>query len=317
MNELQFSVIIPLYNKQSRIKDTIQSVIKQTIKSFEIIVIDDGSTDGGPDIVIGIDDDRVHLYRQENQGVSGARNKGIDLAQGRYVCFLDADDTWTPDFLETVARLYQKFPDAKMACPSYVVRYNKRVVKPNFIGVSDTEEEIVNDFLYSCTGAFWICNSSCITFERAALIASNERFPIGETVYEDFDLWLRFGEGHPVAHSPKVCSIYNRLTESNARKTHTSKVVYSKSFMDTLRRLLIKYTNNQLVAASLRAIIDRRMVPFIYSLILLQKVDDAKIQIANWRPKRKYLIYKLGLRIALYMPNSLVRLVHSIRLSLF
>src|SRR4051812_32162135 len=95
-----FSVIIPLYNKANYIENTIKSVLNQTFTDFEIIVVNDESTDESETIVLGFNDKRIQLFNQKNQGVSVARNHGIEKAKGKLVAFLDADDYWFHNHLE-------------------------------------------------------------------------------------------------------------------------------------------------------------------------------------------------------------------------
>ncbi|MGI6022871.1 MAG: glycosyltransferase family 2 protein, partial [Methanoculleus sp.] len=92
----EVSVVIPLYNKAPYIARALASVITQTCQGFEVIVIDDGSTDGGAEIVRRLDDTRIRVIRQENRGVSAARNRGIESARTDFIAFLDADDEWMP-----------------------------------------------------------------------------------------------------------------------------------------------------------------------------------------------------------------------------
>ena len=125
-----FSVIVPLYNKEQYIKKTVSCVLAQTIADFELIIVDDGSTDNGPQYVSEIQDGRIRMLSQGNAGVSAARNHGIREANGKYICFLDADDTWNVDFLQTVKELFDEFPEAGMVCPSYQVAYGNKVVHP-------------------------------------------------------------------------------------------------------------------------------------------------------------------------------------------
>ncbi len=89
---MRFSVVIPLHDKAAYIGCTLQSVLAQDCTDFEVVVVDDGSRDEGPQIVARCADARVRLLRQANAGVAVARNRGIDAAQGQWVCFLDADD---------------------------------------------------------------------------------------------------------------------------------------------------------------------------------------------------------------------------------
>uniref|UniRef100_UPI0040483ED5 glycosyltransferase family A protein n=1 Tax=Mariniflexile sp. TaxID=1979402 RepID=UPI0040483ED5 len=100
-----FSVIIPLYNKEYFIKDTLKSAINQTFTDFEIIIINDGSTDDSYNIVNSFNDDRICIINQENRGLCASRNTGIKNAKGKFIAFLDADDLWMEDFLETIYHL--------------------------------------------------------------------------------------------------------------------------------------------------------------------------------------------------------------------
>lgn len=112
-----FSVVIPLYNKQHTILRTLYSVLTQTCAEFEIVLIDDGSSDESVELIEGhIKDPRLRIIRQPNQGVSVARNRGVEEAKHRYVAFLDADDEWLPTYLEKVGEAIVRFPEAGMYC---------------------------------------------------------------------------------------------------------------------------------------------------------------------------------------------------------
>ncbi|WP_285815951.1 glycosyltransferase family 2 protein [Thomasclavelia cocleata] len=317
MSEVLFSIIIPLYNKAEWIEKTIECVLSQVEKNYEIIIIDDGSSDGSDKIVKNITDDRIRFIRQKNQGVSVARNNGIMAANGKYVSFLDADDLWESDYLSVTRELFKKYPKAKIACPSYKVRYNKKEVIPTWRNVSTTEDCILSNFLETAKSKFWIVNSSCITIERKVLLEMEKIFPVGETVYEDFDLWIRLGVRYPIAHSNKVCSTYNRMTDTNARVTHTNKVVYSKTFMCTLNELLSSKELSNEQKLLIREIKDRRMVPYIFSLLLTRQRKIAKQEIKYWIPVKVYKKYKYGLRIAVYMPYFFINWVQKIRYHVF
>lgn len=111
------SVVIPLYNKAHTIVDTLQTVLNQTYNDFEIIIVNDGSTDNGVEVIYqNFSDKRIHIINQENQGVSAARNKGAAEAKGAYIAFLDGDDEWHPEYLENVYYAIRKYPKAGMIC---------------------------------------------------------------------------------------------------------------------------------------------------------------------------------------------------------
>ena len=105
-----FSIVIPLYNKELSISNTIQSVLDQTFQNFEIVIVNDGSTDNSVKEVEEFDDKRIRLIHQKNQGVSAARNRGIEEAKYEWVAFLDADDLWMKEHLEEYAKVVIENP---------------------------------------------------------------------------------------------------------------------------------------------------------------------------------------------------------------
>ena len=107
---MKFSVVIPLYNKEHYIEATIRSVLSQTCQDFEVIVVDDGSTDGSAEIVESFGSPLVRLIRQENRGVSAARNRAMREATGEWVALLDGDDMWGAEYLATVAEMIERWP---------------------------------------------------------------------------------------------------------------------------------------------------------------------------------------------------------------
>lgn len=120
---MKYSVVIPLYNKEHYIAGTLRSVLTQTFPDYEVIVVDDGSTDHSLQACKEVRSDKIRVVQQVNQGVSAARNKGIELAAGEYICFLDADDTWHPDYLQNIETIVQKYPQSDIFVTAYRIIY--------------------------------------------------------------------------------------------------------------------------------------------------------------------------------------------------
>jgi len=119
MKSALVSIIIPCYNAENYIKKTIDSVLCQTYQNFEVIIVNDGSTDYSSKIIKTVKDGRIHLVEQKNKGVSRSRNNGIYLAKGEFIVFLDADDLLAPSFIEK--RVFRLSKSAAIACASSVV----------------------------------------------------------------------------------------------------------------------------------------------------------------------------------------------------
>ena len=127
---VQFTVVIPLYNKAAEIRATFNSVFAQTFSDFKVIVIDDGSTDHGAQIVKEFTDTRLRLIGQKNQGVGPARNTGVKEAKSPFIAFLDADDYWCPEHLENLNALIHRFPQAQWMATAYEKAFTPNLIKP-------------------------------------------------------------------------------------------------------------------------------------------------------------------------------------------
>lgn len=203
------SVVIPLYNKAPYIARAIDSVLAQTVQDFEIVVVDDGSTDNGGEIVASYKDPRIRLIRQENKGVSAARNRGIEEAQTDFLAFLDADDEWGSDHLEVLLRLRRNFPEAGAYATAYVhVHPNGKIIpaKIERIPPSPWEGLFPDYFLSASFGEPPVC-SSTVAIPRAVLHKVGF-FKVGEKMGEDLDMWGRIGLCYPIAFSWQGVALY-------------------------------------------------------------------------------------------------------------
>lgn len=130
---IMISVIIPLYNKAHTIVNTLKTVLNQSYKDFEVIIVNDGSTDNGVDVINqNFNDSRIKIINQSNAGVSAARNRGVKEAKGDWIAFLDADDEWLPEYLNTLISTLDNYPNAEIiGCSSYYKDYISGKVSAN------------------------------------------------------------------------------------------------------------------------------------------------------------------------------------------
>lgn len=203
------SVIIPLYNKADSIAKALESVLTQTYRDFEVVVVDDGSTDDGAAIVKQCTDPRIRLIRQANAGVSAARNRGIAEAKGEYVAFLDADDEWMPEFLEEIVILQREFPECKAQATNYI--FNSRGVKSQTIlrkiPFKGEHGVLTNYFEVASCSHPPVC-SICVCIERT-LLQEIGGFPLGIKSGEDLLTWARIAVRTNWAYSLKAYAQYN------------------------------------------------------------------------------------------------------------
>ncbi len=185
-----FSIVIPVYNKEKFVAKTLKSVLAQTFTDFEIVIINDGSTDESETIIFDFKDARIRYFSKPNEGVAIARNFGIEKAVSEYICFLDADDYWYPNFLEIIHQYIQKFPDEKVFASAIEIETKKRTFPANYSFDKKGDFEIVNFFDASKKeSAIWT-SSVCIhreVFDKSGIFDTKLK------VSEDTDLWIRIG----------------------------------------------------------------------------------------------------------------------------
>lgn len=196
------SIVIPLYNKEHEVERAINSVLSQTFSNFEIIVVNDGSTDKGPDLVRAIKDPRITIIDQANSGVSAARNRGIAESRAGLIAFLDADDEWETDFLETIMHLKNKFPSCEVFATNYVFRRKKNLIKSTVIrGLPEGfKEGILNGyFKIAFQSDPPICSSAVAISKKALKLVGG--FSVGVTAGEDLLTWAGLAVKYDISYT--------------------------------------------------------------------------------------------------------------------
>lgn len=290
-----FSVIIPLYNKAPYVAKAIESVLGQTYRDFEVIVIDDGSTDQSLEVAKTFENKSITIVSQPNSGVSTARNNGVKLAKHPYICFLDADDWWHPTFLEEMKRLITDFPDAGIyGSGYYIVKNGQERIAP--IGVPQGFERGIIDYceVYAKTLCMPLTSISVVIpkhiFDEEKGFKSQLKFG------EDFDLWIRIALKHKVILVNKPLAYYNQDVDLNNRGVAVHKI-YSpvNHFIFNLDYLYDSEKNNH----RLKILLDKLRV---YILLKYRMQRAFPKEYSAEIKKVDFSVQPLGVRLQYYLP---------------
>jgi glycosyltransferase involved in cell wall biosynthesis len=207
-----FSVIVPLFNKQKFVGRAIDSILRQSFDDFEVIVVDDGSIDESCSVVEAIQDPRVYLVKQKNQGGAGglARNTAMSLSKGEWLVFLDADDAWFKDHLSEIKKIIEEFPSARIVSTTcHEVREGADIqsldqgrsniklvdyfdIASIHVGVINSSSVAIHQFVYEDLGGFISAPSG-----------------------PDLEYWARIALKYPLAISTKATAVYFRENGGN------------------------------------------------------------------------------------------------------
>jgi glycosyltransferase involved in cell wall biosynthesis len=184
------SVIIPTYNRGWIVKEAIDSVLSQNDVSFELIVVDDGSSDNTSEI-LALYGNRIRVIRQDNQGVSAARNTGIHAALGDYIALLDSDDLWLPGKLTVQINFFTENPEALICQTDEIWIRNGRRVNPK------RKHKKPSGMIFEPSLSLCLVSPSAVMIKKSLLLEAGG-FDERLEACEDYDLWLRIGCTHPV-----------------------------------------------------------------------------------------------------------------------
>lgn len=204
------SVVIPLYNKATSISSTLECVLNQNFTDWEVVVVDDGSTDDSANIVRSMGDSRIRLIRQPNAGVSAARDRGAIEAEGEFIAFLDADDEWDKNYLSTQYELTQKYPDCDVFAMNYEfqdINGIKTSTIINKLPFNDADGVLSNYFeVASCSHPpLW---TSAVMVRKSAF-QNIEGFPVGIKSGEDLLTWARLACRYKIAYCKTPLAVFN------------------------------------------------------------------------------------------------------------
>lgn len=280
-----FSVVIPLYNKELSITNTIQSVLNQTFQAYEIVIVNDGSTDCSVKKVKQFNDKRIRLIHQKNQGVSSARNRGIKEAKYNWIAFLDGDDLWSKKYLQSIYSKINIYPHELVFCSGYATLDNNY----NLIRCFSIKEE---DVLYSYFKTFnylkrTIVHTSAMVVNKKALLKIgmfNEKLTHGE----DGDCWIRLSKDNNFVVNSDIVSFY-RIQAENRSNLYLPKLEKTMAYNIDSSSLYdpeeIKYYKNIVLTslyASLKILAFKRFI----------KIKKKHNQFVKYSDLIKYILHK-------------------------
>lgn len=285
-----FSVIIPLYNKVDSVLDTLQCLLNQTYSNFEIVVVDDGSTDDSADKVQNflLSNSCIRLIKKSNGGVSSARNEGIRQAKFDYIAFLDADDLWEPTFLDELSKMIIDFPEASMwGCAWGHMIQNQKI--PQLQNIATNFRGIVLDYWKRGLYLYW---TSAVVVKKSVFDQIgffDERMKYGE----DLDMWYRIILNYPVAYINIPLSYYSQDAENRAMN---NEIPLDKHLPYFIEKYEVYRKNN----AAFRHYFDRECLHRLYPYALENKRNPELRRILN---QINLSEYKLSFRFRFLFPK--------------
>lgn len=300
---LKTTVVIPLYNKAEYVVRALDSVFRQTVSEYEVIVVDDGSTDGGAELVETCCDLRVKLVSQTNGGAAAARNRGVELAATELVAFLDADDEWHPDFLATVLDLRERFPEAGLYATAFeLLESSGNRTRPDFRHVPTGEGGLIDNF-FRCLPSYPPVSSSAVMVPKEIYIEAGSS-PVDVLYGEDVDTWMRIALRYPVAWSPKACATYHMDADHRAcHKLWVGDVPFAKSYEE--------YASEHPVAEDVREAVEEylasnRLTHLIPNAALAGRRRLARELLCKTKSRRGSTVRWRLWRLATYLPHPVL-----------
>lgn len=280
----KFSVTISVYNKEKHIAKTLESVLAQTFTDFEIIIVNDGSTDDSEKVIKQFNDPRIHYFYQENQGAAAGRNAAISKATAPYIALLDADDLWEPDYLETMDALIQSHPNESVFACAVAVETKGKTIKSTYSIPNLQSGKVYNVDYFNASYLNTVLTSSSTVINKRVLEEVGT-YDASIKSGQDTDLWIRIGLNYKIIFIYKFLVTYRYIQQSLSNKT---KKIYSKPKFDN-------YTMYEDRNPALKKFLDLNR----YSMAILAKLDHdrenfkkyfEKIDLNNLNKKQRLLL---------------------------
>ncbi|WNO61671.1 glycosyltransferase family A protein [Rheinheimera sp. MMS21-TC3] len=276
------SIVIPLYNKATSVSRSINSVLQQSFSHFELIIVDDGSTDNSLNIVQSYQDKRITIIQQQNQGASVARNNGVLAANSEFIAFLDADDCYHPDFLQRIINLTEQYSDAALfSCRFNFVDETGKTFSPKGSLPEDYIGEITPFYPLFKQNRALIHPSSMAVNKKLFLACGG--FPAGKTVGEDLQLILSMALQGKVVSDLRICATIHRDAENRTQNRaeikpgcHLEYFFKSQSWQqniaaDTIEQLKDFLIHNALLHSAGAALLGQRSLAYYYAKLIWQQ----------------------------------------------
>jgi glycosyltransferase involved in cell wall biosynthesis len=308
MKSPKFSVVVTLYNKEAEIQSALRSVLSQTVEDFEILVINDGSTDGSRAVVEAFVDPRIRIIDQVNGGESAARNRGIAEASSALIAFLDGDDEWFPSFLATITRLSRSFPGAGAYAVNYIAMTRPSIPRsiPKRCVPRHPWEGVIPNYFHTRN----VVHGSSIVVRKEVFSVAGQ-FRVGLSPGEDLDMWFRIGARYPIAYSTHSGAVVYFKTPSRTRNPIKPP---PESFLDrSLADIEAATEIPQTVKSQARGYVATFDLRRILMLIRVDNQFDASRALSRWRQRHGITATWLLCKIASLLPEGIFDVLSTCR----
>lgn len=291
-----FSIVVSVFNKEDFIYATLNSVLQQSFSDFELIIVNDGSTDSSESIIKSFNDSRIRYSHQKNQGAAAARNNGIQLAKSDWIALLDGDDIWLTNYLETILKTLNDFPNEYIFATAIAHAYEDDIVPVTYSFPIDGQTTLKNFFKDSKKHS--ILSSSSIVFKKS-ILESTGLFDTSIKSGEDTDLWIRFGLNSPIVFINKILVHY----------TYSDNSLSNSAFNLDAKPKFDKYYVEETQNADLKVYIDINR----FSLAILSKLNGDNKSFCFYKNQLDLKNITFKQRVLLHCPSSLLKLLVNLK----